>query len=123
MGTTNGTVIPDYQNGVRVGLKTDGKGNTVMTKLNEGMLKEIAQTGGGSYTLAQGTHVNLEGLLDNIKTIEKTELDTKFYATYDSQFQWFLGIGLFFLIGHFFFKIQYYVAGQCLHLILQWHAA
>lgn len=106
MGTTQGTVIPDYKNGVRVGLKTDGSGNTVMTKLNEDMLKEIAQTGGGSYTLAQGTHVNLEGLLDNIKTIEKTELDTKFYATYDSQFQWFLGIGLFFLIGHFYFTTE-----------------
>jgi len=106
MGTTNGTVIPDYKNGVRIGLKTDGNGNTVMTKLNEDMLKEIAQTGGGSYTLAQGTHVNLEGLLDNIKTIEKTELDTQFYATYDSQYQWFLGIGLFFLIGHFFFTTK-----------------
>lgn len=106
MGTTQGTVIPDYKNGVRVGLKTDGSGNTVMTKLNENMLKEIAQTGGGSYTLAQGTHVNLEGLLDNIKTIEKTELDTKFYATYDSQFQWFLGIGLFFLLGHFYFTTE-----------------
>lgn len=103
MGTTKGTVIPDYKNGVRVGLKTDGSGNTVMTKLNEDMLKEIAQTGGGSYTLAQGTHVNLDGLLDNIKTIEKTELDTKFYATYHDQFQWFLAIGLFFLIGSFFF--------------------
>jgi Ca-activated chloride channel family protein len=62
MGTTKGTVIPDYKNGTRVGLKTDGNGNIVMTKLNEEILQEIAKAGGGSYTLAQGTHVNLEGL-------------------------------------------------------------
>jgi Ca-activated chloride channel family protein len=106
MGTTGGTVIPDFDKGVRVGLKTDGDGNTVMTKLNEEMLQQIALAGGGSYTLAKGTHVNLDGLLSNIKEIEKTELESKFYPTYDDQFQWFLGIGLFFLILHFFFTTK-----------------
>lgn len=103
MGTSKGTVIPDFKNGKRIGLKKDEDGNTVMTHLNEGMLMQIAQAGGGSYTQAQGTYVNLDGLLESIKHIDKTEIDSQLYTDYEDQFQWFIGIGLLFLITHFFF--------------------
>ena len=103
MGTSNGTVIPDFKNGRRIGLKKDEDGNTVMTYLNEQMLQQIAQTGGGSYTKANGTYVNLSGLLESIKSIDKTEIDSNLYTDYEDQFQWFISIGLLFLIGHFFF--------------------
>ncbi len=103
MGTTKGTVIPDYKNGRRVGLKKDDKGNTVMTHLNKNMLMQIAQAGGGSFTMAQGTYVNLYGLLDSIKNIDKAEIDSQLYTDYEDQFQWFIGIGLLFLFASFFF--------------------
>jgi Ca-activated chloride channel family protein len=103
MGTTKGTVIPDYKNGRRVGLKKDENGNTVMTHLNQDMLMQIAQAGGGSFTMAQGTYVNLYGLLDSIKNIDKKELDSQLYTDYEDQFQWFIGIGLVFLFASFFF--------------------
>ena len=103
MGTTKGTVIPDYRNGKRIGLKKDDKGNTVMTHLNQDMLMQIAQAGGGSFTMAQGTYVNLYGLLDSIKNIDKKELESQLYTDYEDQFQWFIGIGLLFLFASFFF--------------------
>jgi len=103
MGTSKGAVFPDFKNGKRIGLKKDEDGNTVMTHLNEGMLMQIAQTGGGSYTQAQGTYVNLDGLLESIKHIDKTEIDSQLYTDYEDQFQWFIGIGLLFLVVHFFF--------------------
>lgn len=103
MGTSNGTVIPDYKNGRRIGLKKDEDGNTAMTYLNESMLKQIAQTGGGSYTKANGTYVNLDGLLESIKSVDKTEIDSNLYTDYEDQFQWFIAIGLLFLVGHYFF--------------------
>lgn len=103
MGTSKGTVIPDFKNGKRIGLKKDEDGNTVITHLNEGMLMQIAQAGGGSYTQAKGTYVNLDGLLESIKHIDKTEIDSQLYTDYEDQFQWFIGIGLLFLVAHFFF--------------------
>ena len=103
MGTSKGTVIPDYKNGRRIGLKKDENGNTVMTRLNQQMLMEIAEAGGGSYTQAKGTYVNLNGLLDSIKQIDKTELESQLYTDYEDQFQWFIGVGLFFLVSSFFF--------------------
>lgn len=102
MGTANETPIPDYENGVLVGLKKDDQGNTVYTKLNENMMRDVAAAGGGAYTSASGTYVNLDDLLGAIHEIEKTELESQIYVDYEDQFHWFLMIGLLLLIGEFF---------------------
>ena len=101
MGTNNETPIPDYKDGKIIGLKKDGQGNTVYTKINEDMLMSIAQAGGGSYTRAEGSFVNMEGLLTEIKKIEKTEMESTMYTDYDDQYHWFLAIGLFLLAIEF----------------------
>ena len=103
MGTNNDTPIPEYENGKIIGLKKDENGNTVYTKINEEMLISIAQAGGGSYTKAEGSFVNMEGLMKEIRKIEKTEMESSLYTDYDDQYQWFLGIGLLLLIGEFLF--------------------
>ncbi len=103
MGTPNGTPIPEYKNGNFIGLKKDGEGNTVSTRLNEGMLREVASAGGANYTAAKGTYVNLAELLDQLKNIDKTVMDSKLYLDYKDHFQWFLAIGLVFLVIESFF--------------------
>lgn len=102
MGTPIGTPIPDIKNGQYVGMKKDKDGNTVTTRLNEAMLKEVANAGGGAYTAAQGTYVNLSGLLDSIRSIDKTEMESKLYTDYKDYFQWFLGFGLLCFVIEFF---------------------
>ncbi len=102
MGTNKETPIPDYQNGQLVGLKEDENGNTVFTKLNEQMLINISQAGGGNYTKAEGTVVDLNGLVEGIREIEATEMDAMVYVDYEDQYQWFLSIGLFLLFFEFF---------------------
>jgi Ca-activated chloride channel family protein len=102
MGTPMGTPIPDIKNGQYVGMKKDKDGNTVTTRLNEAMLKEVANAGGGAYTAAQGTYVNLSGLLDSIRSIDKTEMESKLYTDYKDYFQWFLGFGLLCFVIEFF---------------------
>ena len=89
MGTNNETPIPEYENGKIVGLKKDMTGNTVFTKLNEEMLVNISQIGGGRYTRAEGNYVNLEGLMEEIKKIEKTEMESSLYSDYEDQYHWF----------------------------------
>lgn len=102
MGTPMGTPIRDIKNGQYVGMKKDKDGNTVTTRLNEAMLKEVANAGGGAYTAAQGTYVNLSGLLDSIRSIDKTEMESKLYTDYKDYFQWFLGFGLLCFVIEFF---------------------
>lgn len=102
MGTQNETPIPEYKNGEMVGLKEDAYGKTVYTKLNEEMLVNIAQIGGGTYVRAEGNYVNLEGLMEEIRKIEKTEMESSLYSDYEDQFHWFLALGLVLLFIEFF---------------------
>ncbi len=95
MGTTNGSPIPIGKKGV---YKKDENGNRVMTKLNENMMIDVAEAGGGSYIRAQGYSIGLDGLVGDINEIEKTTLKTDKYLTYSDHFQIFLFIGLL-LIG------------------------
>lgn len=104
MGTTIGTVIPNYVNGKRQGLKKDADGNTVTTKINVPMLQELASAGGGTFVQAQGSYVDLDPLLSRIKDIEKAEIESKLYTDYEDQFQWFIGAGLVFLILFFIYS-------------------
>lgn len=101
MGTANPTTIPEVENGRITGLKKDNQGNTVYTQIDENMLLSIAQAGGGSYTRAEGNFVNLEGLLEDIRRIEKTEMESALYTDYEDQYQWFLFIGFVLLLIEF----------------------
>jgi Ca-activated chloride channel family protein len=102
MGSTEGTPIPQYNNGRRQGFKKDNQGNVVVSKLNEEMLKEIASAGDGSYIRASNAEVGLRPLLDELNDIEKTDMGTVAYAEYEDRFQLFLAIALACILLEFF---------------------
>ncbi len=101
MGTKTGVPIPMYRNGIKVGTKKDKEGNTVLTKLNEQYLLDIAESGNGSYTRANGLNVGIDGIVTELNTIEKTTMSQEKYTGYDDQFQPYLLIGLIFLVLEF----------------------
>jgi Ca-activated chloride channel family protein len=98
MGSVDGAPIPVMKNGRNVGFRKDRSGETVVTKLNEGMLRQIAATGNGRFLRASGADLNLKAILDDLENIEKTKFDTKVFTDYEDQFQWFFGATLFFLV-------------------------
>jgi Ca-activated chloride channel family protein len=101
MGSEKGVPIPIVRNGKKIGIKKDKNESTVLTKLNEENLIQIAQAGNGTYTKTRGLSLNLRKVLDRINEIEKTTLKKDRYSTYDDQFQWFLLPGLLLLILDF----------------------
>ena len=90
MGTDKGVPIPVYKRGKKIGNKKDKENSTVLTKLNEENLIQIAQAGNGTYTRSQGLNLNLRKIVDRLNAIERTTLKKEKYSTYDDQFQWFL---------------------------------
>lgn len=98
MGTTRGTPIELYKNGRKTGVKKDQNGNTVITKLNEEMLRELAQEGMGSYTRAQNANVGLNPLLEELRKMDQTVLSKEEFMHHEDHFQWFLALGLILLI-------------------------
>ncbi len=99
MGLPEGAPIPMKDKyGNRSGFKKDRKGNTVITKLNEEMLRQIAAAGDGAYARANNASVGLTKIYDDINKIQKKEIETKQFADYEDRFQIYLAISLFFLL-------------------------
>jgi Ca-activated chloride channel family protein len=103
LGSQSGVPIPVYNNRNQlVGFKKDGNGNTVLTKLDEIVLRKIANDGNGKYF--QGT--NYEDHLDKIYTelseLEQTEFGVKKVTDYEDRFYFFLIPALILLVLEFF---------------------
>lgn len=99
IGSTKGSPIPDVVNGRKSGFRKDRDGNTVITRLNEDMLKQIATAGGGTYVKASAAEVGLNTLLDELNELEKTDMGTVSYAEYEDRFQIFLVLALLCLLA------------------------
>lgn len=101
IGLPNGAPIPVYSGGQRNYLK-DNTGETVISKLDEEMLRNIAAAGEGVYIRSTDTRVGLDRLFDEINQMEKQEMEARIYSDYDERFQYVFAIGLFFLLLDFF---------------------
>ena len=100
MGLPQGAPIPDTSNGIKT-YRKDKSGNTVVTKLDEAMLQQIAQAGKGAYIRANNAQVGLNSLFSEVNKMEKSELETQVYADYDDKFQYFIGLGLLLILLDF----------------------
>jgi Ca-activated chloride channel family protein len=98
MGLPEGAPIPLYdRNGNRLGYKKDRQGKTVVTRLDEDMLRQIAAAGGGSYVRANNATTGLSKVLDDINKIQKQEIETRQFTDYEDRFQIFLAMALILL--------------------------
>jgi Ca-activated chloride channel family protein len=100
IGSTEGVPIPVTENAKTEYLK-DASGNTVVTKLDEDILKEIAMTTGGSYVRASNSNIGLDEIFNQIRKMKKQELESTMYSEYNDQFQIFAAIMLFLIFAEF----------------------
>lgn len=98
VGTEKGGPIPMRLNGDMIGYKKDRKGETVITKRNAEVLQSIAEIANGKYIDGNATENPVKEISEIIGNAQKSEFETKQFADYKDQFQWFLAIGLFFLL-------------------------
>jgi Ca-activated chloride channel family protein len=99
IGTEEGELIQVINDkGERVFLK-DKSGNVVKTRLNEGVLKQIALKTEGSYVRATSLDFGLEWIYDKkISKMEKKELTGKMAKFFDERFQIPLIIALLLIV-------------------------
>ena len=99
IGTEKGGPIPLKDRGVVLqGYKKDSKGEVIITKMNESTLKEIAANGNGKYLLGNRTQETVDYVEQVLVKAEKSEFESTKFSDYKDQFQWFIGLGLLFLI-------------------------
>ncbi len=100
IGSTEGVPVPVEVNGKKEYLK-DQQGNTVITRLDEDILKKIAMVTNGTYVRASNSNIGLDEIFSDIKKMKKQELESTMYTEYNDQFQIFAAIFLFLLIVEF----------------------
>lgn len=97
VGNESGGPIPIKRNGVILNYKKDRNGETVITKLNEDTLREIAREANGVYINGSSTSEVVDTIKDLLDKMDKKEFESKQIADFKDQFQWFLGFGILFL--------------------------
>lgn len=97
VGKTKGAPIPLKRKGVVESLKKDRQGEVVITKLNEVILRNIAENGNGEYIDGTNTDEAVTYIKEQLNQMDKTEFESKQFAEYKDQFQWFLSGGLLLL--------------------------
>ena len=98
VGSPNGAPIPIKENDIVKSYKKDDKGEVVITKLNENILKDMATQTGGIYFKGDNTNSVVSSIVDELKEMDKQEFESKQFVSFKDQFQWFLFVGLFLII-------------------------
>lgn len=102
VGLPRGAPIPVRTAGGQETFRKDNQGNTIISKLDDKMLREIAAAGNGVYIRSTESRLGLNTLFDEINKMQKQELESKVYSDYDERFQYFFGLALLLLLVEFF---------------------
>lgn len=99
IGTPDGSPIIDPETGQ---YKKDDQGNTVVSRLNEAELQELAGETKGIYIRLGDVDDAANVLTRQLAKIQQTSLEDNAFLNYKNYFQWFLAAALLFLVAEIF---------------------
>lgn len=103
LGSSNGVPIPVYDNrGTQVGFKKDNEGKTILTRLNEAILKQIGQQGNGQYYRGNNYEDYLDKIYNDLSKLEQAEFGVKKVTDYEDRFYYFLAPAILLLLIELF---------------------
>lgn len=95
IGTADGELIPVAGEGGATGFLKDRQGAVVKSRLDESVLRMVAENTGGAYLRASGSSLGLDGLFrDYIAPMERRELESTIERRYEDRFQFPLAMAL-----------------------------
>ncbi len=98
-GTPDGEPIPiTDDHGAVIDYKRDQAGEIVLSKLDEGTLQSIAQTGNGQYYRASADGSELQSLLAEIDGLQKDQLGNRIETRHIERYQIFLALALVLMV-------------------------
>jgi Ca-activated chloride channel family protein len=102
IGHPEGVPVPVTGSGGQKTYLKDREGKTVISKLDEKMLQQIAAAGNGVYVRSSDSRLGLNTVFDEINKMQKQEMDVRTYSDYDERFQYFFGLALILLFADLF---------------------
>jgi Ca-activated chloride channel homolog len=99
IGSASGSKIPEYTADRRfIGNKRDENGNEVVSRLNEGLLRQIAQMGQGSYVHSNSADLGLGQVYASLQKLSKSTKETWRYTSFYQLAPWLIGLAIILLI-------------------------
>lgn len=95
VGEPGGAPIPIPGTGQYI---IDNEGNTVISRLNEDMCREIANAGNGNYIYVDNSSSAQKKLDKYVENLGRVEMESSIFSEYDEQFQSFLLLSVLFLV-------------------------
>ncbi len=100
VGMSNGEPIPIRDHwGNFVGFQEDGDGNMVLSRVNEDVLKSVAEAGGGRFVMAGGSTSAAAVIADELDSLEKSIIESEVANARVERFQWFVAAAIALLIA------------------------
>ena len=96
VGTLKGSLIPIDD---KSSYKRDKKGILITSKLNEAMLTELADVGGGIYSRFNNREAKYKEIMQAIDSMEKRSIQTHIYSEFEDRYQSFATVSLLLLIA------------------------
>lgn len=107
IGTKKGGLVPKDPNRPEMGYKSDARGKTVLSKLNEKFIRSIAQKGGGKASITSSEFPNLSTLLTEISQMKRTKIDNLEFDIKQERYRVPLMISICFWIAFLLWSRQY----------------
>lgn len=91
VGSEHGAPIPVLdQYGKQQGFEKDDKDNVVMSKLNEGILRNLSQQTGGYYIHAKTSDKDIQELIGRVESFDKDKFDDKTIGRLQEKYNYFV---------------------------------
>ncbi len=91
VGSEQGAPIPLYdEQGNQVGHQLDEKGSVVISRLNEGILKTLANECGGYYVHATSNNSDLKAISSRVEKFEKEVFGSQNLMKFDQKYPYFV---------------------------------
>jgi len=100
MASSEGAPIPEKDEAGRiVGYKQERGEGTVISKLNDGLLKDIADATGGEYYRDNPGGDEFRKIYERISGMDKQKFEQKTFTDYEDRFQWPLAAAFLLLLA------------------------
>ncbi len=98
MGSEQGVRIPLVHNVNTKDFQRDREGNFIITRLNQEMLKDIANAGKGKYYHVNTTNFGMQAMLAEMNKLNKADSNEPVYSEYKEQFSGLIWMSLVLLV-------------------------
>lgn len=91
IGSKQGAPIPIIDaTGKNIGFEKDSRGNVIMSKFNEGILKNLSQKTGGKYIRVTSNDTDIKKFITDVEKFEKESLASALFERYQQQYSYFI---------------------------------